>query len=295
MIYHQSICIVLILIITIKILYPINKCDIVISCNTGLGDLIYETFSAVAIAKLSGCIHSNVIANFNRGHGHYNLSRIKSPYFTFVPREHYSWFSKPEFVLPFGNTPFTKQCGIKDDYWISYYTGNDAALARYALRQISSSISIDSCSDTQSIIGVHSRRGDKITHNWSSTSSLDYIYKYFLQWARSNNVQRISLTTDDHKWANIYIHKLHQNGIHVSYNLTNSAINDLCILKNSNTIIRLGTSSTFSAIASIISNKRLYVIPPNHKDNQSVNDYNRNWKMVDSHWVNSGLLKIHNI
>ena len=289
----QCVCLCIFIVIIVYF-YPVNKCDISISCNTGLGDLMFETFSAVTITTLSGCKHTNVIAAFMRQHGYYNLSRITSSHFTFLPKETYSWFAIPGVVLPMGNTTFSKQCGIKNDEWVSYFTGYDAALARSTLKQIAHSIKIDACASSSNI-GVHSRRGDKITNKWSSVSSLEYNYRYFLKWASANHIHDISLTTDDKNWAREYSRKLKHMGIDVSYDNTNSAIDDLCMLTTAKTIIRLGTCSTFSAIASIISNKKLHTIPPNINNTKYVLEYNRNWKSVDSHWVKCGLLNIVNI
>ena len=285
-----SICL-LTVISLITITYPRNECYVYISCGTGLGDLIFETISAVSLLTASGCLHSHVIANYNREHGFYNLTRILSPHFTYTSGENYSWRTLPEYILPTSNKVFIPQCGIKDAAWISSVHGSLGKVINTIMRNISSNIYIDSCNAKWSNITVHARRGDKITSQWSAISSLEYNYAYFTSWLRRNNIRHISLISDDPIWAQQYKRTLHKLGVGVTYNKYNSALDDMCIMSRSSHVIRLGTTSTFSSMGSILARVNLSVISPNVSDALSIQNYIRARDM-DMHWVSSGILNV---
>ena len=273
------------------IFYPVNKCTVFVSCTTGLGDLMFETFSAVSIALLSGCQHANVIAAYTREHGYYNLSRIRSPHFTYYPAEEYSWDKRPQYILPWSSKIFIPECGIKDYKWISSNYMHSENDTRHIIKQVTRSIYLDNCNTEFVNISVHSRRGDKIKTKWSSKSSLRYNYDMFTKWLISNNIKYISLASDDHIWATRYINVLHEHAIHVTYNKKNSALDDLCMLHKSRKVVRLGTTSTFSAISAILGHVNLTVIGPNVSDHNSVTEFNRA-RTMDMHWINSGILGV---
>ncbi len=272
------------------IFYPVNKCTVFVSCTTGLGDLMFETFSAVSIVLLSGCEHANVITSYTREHGYYNLSRIQSPYFTYYPAEKYNWVKKPQYTLPWSSKVFNPECGIKDYKWVSSMYMHTEEKTIHTMKQVSSSIYLDKCNDRTVDISVHSRRGDKIKTKWSSVTSLRYNYDKFTLWLINNKIQHISLASDDHKWAVRYIKELKLHSIQVTYK-KNSAIEDLCMLHKSRMVVRLGTASTFSAISAILGHVNLSVIGPNVSDHVSIREYNRAHDM-DMHWIHSGILNI---
>lgn len=273
-----------------NIFKPIDKCTIYISCETGLGDLLYETISAVTLTMVSGCKHTYVLTKYNREHGYYNLSRIRSHLFTFVAYENYKSWSSSQFILPYTSKMFIPQCGIKDSKWVSSYINIDESRVKNIMRFVSTNITISECTGRH-MLSVHSRRGDKIQTRWSSISSLTYNYDYFYNWSIYNNIKKFNLASDDPVWAATCIKRFKLKNININYNRHQTAISDLCMLSSSHTIIRLGTTSTFSAISAIIGGVKLTVIKPNASDKISVHDFNRA-RAMDEHWINSNILSI---
>lgn len=249
-----------------------HTCSVRLGCHTGLGDTLFEVFSAVAVATLHGCKHTAVFTPSVHEKRLYDWSLIQSPFFTI------SNHTPPPSAWGMPSAP---GCGTRGLRWIASQTNAGEAAIRTVLKQVARSVRIAAAASnaTQWDATIHLRRGDKLRNNWSSKRSLDVVYDNTVSLLKSEGFYKNYVCSDDSFYGTAFAQR-----IGGTFFKDASPYYDLAQMLTSRAIVRAAPASQFSLVAAAISGRPLI--------RASRDVYSRRGETNDQIWIDAGLVVV---
>lgn len=281
-----------------------DSCIVVVGCVTGMGDVLMDVISGVAIARLIGCGVSTVRTHWSIDERHYDWPRhLRSPHFHMVAARRCEQCS---YAYHDYNVIVPRQgmlCGQHGMRWLRNvmpHHSDDAI--RTSLLAVARSITVVPMTPPPADIGervaIHVRRGDKL-NRFSSEGILDQLYRAVPQWLSQHGYTQVFLATDDATWGQRWARLLENtSGLDVAFAGSNAtAYDDIVAMAGSKIILKASTGSQFSMLAAILSGNPLFSLtcPERVKDNMTSEAIHINaLKGISSDrtWEEAGLLDL---
>ena len=250
----------------IKRNYMYKQCAAQISCQTGLGDTLFEIISAVAVQTLNGCEHTVVHTPRIHEHRVYNWSFIQSPLFTIVERP-----MDNAWIVPGGS------CGIKALSWIEHHTNAHKDTIKRVLKTVARSVRVVNVANNVSRwdATIHLRRGDMMTLRSWSTRSMNTIYDKVASLLKSHGLSKNYVCSDDQLYGAKFAER-----IGATFVANSSPYYDLDQMLKSKFIVRAAPESIFSLLGAAISSAPL------------IRAYSQRGKANDQKWIDAGLVNV---